>query len=225
MLVQWRSTQPPCCRTAIRCGVGLRSPGPRQRWSSACRRADRMPSWQARVLSSAIRALVRRRSWGDENGLIRRARLLFGAPLPYRLFAAHGVRRTPVRRTGAFGEMLVPDRCVSNGVVLYIHGGGFIACSAATHRPIAAALARFTQCRVFSIIYRRVPEHPFPAAQNDALAAYEWLLREGVAAPTIALAGDSAGGNLALSLAVQIRDGGLPAPACVVAFSPWTDLA
>src|SRR5687768_7586375 len=147
-----------------------------------------MPSWQARLLSGFIRAVVRRRSWGDENGLIRRARLLFGAPLAYRWLARYGVQRTLVRQTGAIGEWLVPAECTSPGVVLYIHGGGFVACSAATHRPIAAALARFTQRRVFSIDYRHVPEHRFPAAQNDALAAYQWLLRQGVPASSIAVA-------------------------------------
>jgi acetyl esterase/lipase len=69
------------------------------------------------------------------------------------------------------------------------------------------------------------PEHPFPAAHQDVLAAYEWLLETGVPASAIAISGDSAGGNLALALAVRLRDSGGPQPACIVLFSPWTDLA
>jgi acetyl esterase/lipase len=105
-----------------------------------------------------------------------------------------------------------------------VHGGGFVSCSAATHRPITAALARLTSRRVFSLDYRLAPEHRFPAAPNDVLAAYEWLLTE-AAGQRIAVAGDSAGGNLAIGLAIRIRDTERPLPACVVGFSPWTDLA
>jgi acetyl esterase/lipase len=111
------------------------------------------------------------------------------------------------------------------GVVLYVHGGGFVSCSAATHRPIAAALARLTARRVFSVDYRLAPEHRFPAAVEDVFAAYEWLLAAAAPDQGISLAGDSAGGNLVLGLSIRLRDQGRPAPACVVAFSPWTDLA
>jgi acetyl esterase/lipase len=78
---------------------------------------------------------------------------------------------------------------------------------------------------VFSVEYRLAPEHRFPAAQDDVLAAYQWLLAAGRPGSTLALAGDSAGGNLVFSLALRLRDLGLPTPACIVAFSPWTDLA
>ncbi|MBA3271398.1 MAG: alpha/beta hydrolase, partial [Acidobacteria bacterium] len=122
------------------------------------------------------------------------------------------------------GEWLIPDAPIP-GVVFYVHGGGFVACSAATHRPITAALAHLTRCRVFSVEYRLAPEHRFPAAHDDVLAAYEWLLSTGTTSSGVALAGDSAGGNLVLALAVRLRDQSLPAPACVVAFSPWSDLA
>jgi len=109
-------------------------------------------------------------------------------------------------------------------VVFYVHGGGFVSCSAGTHRPITAALARATRRRVFSVEYRLAPEHRFPAAHVDVLAAYEWLLATGVSSTEVALAGDSAGGNLVLALAVRLRDERRPAAACVVAFSPWVDL-
>lgn len=121
------------------------------------------------------------------------------------------------------GEWLHPPH-LRPGVIFYVHGGGFVSCSAATHRPIAAALARLTQRRVFSVDYRLAPEARLPAAHEDVMAAYELVMTSGVHASEIALAGDSAGGNLVLSLAVQLRDRGATAPACVAAFSPWTDL-
>jgi monoterpene epsilon-lactone hydrolase len=185
--------------------------------------SESMPSWQARLCSLGIRALVRRRSWGQGAALARRARRVFGAPPGYRSLTAPGARRTGVRTPLVRGEWLTPDRPLP-GTVLYIHGGGFVACSAATHRPIVAALARSSRRRVFSVDYRLAPEHPFPAAPADVLAAYEWLLETGAAPGSIALAGDSAGGNLALGLTQHLRDRNRPAPACLVLFSPWGDL-
>ena len=182
-----------------------------------------MPSWQARVLSFAVSSLVRRRDWGPERTLARRARRLFGASRPYGWIAIRGLRCDRVRAGSICGEWLIP-KDPDPGVVFYVHGGGFVSCSAATHRPITAALARATRRRVFSVDYRLAPEHRFPAAQDDVLAAYEWLLTTGVQSSEVALAGDSAGGNLVLALAVRLRDECRPAPACVVAFSPWADL-
>jgi acetyl esterase/lipase len=182
-----------------------------------------MPSCQARVLSLAVSTLVRRREWGSERTLARRARLLFGAPRPYGWIITRGLRCERVRAGSIRGEWLIPKN-PRPGVVFYVHGGGFVSCSAGTHRPITAALARVTRHRVFSVEYRLAPEHRFPAAQDDVLAAYEWLLATGVQSSEVALAGDSAGGNLVLALAVRLRDERRPAPACVVAFSPWTDL-
>jgi acetyl esterase/lipase len=186
-----------------------------------------MPSWQARCLNAGVRALLRRRRWGaSETGVVRRARLLMGAPPPYRWLRARGLRVLPVREEGVRGEWLVAPSCDEASAILYIHGGGYVSCSAATHRPITAALARLGRRRVFSLDYRLAPEHRYPAALDDALAAYRWLLKqEGLRPETIALAGDSAGGGLVLATLLRARDEGLPAPSCAVCFSPWTDLA
>ena len=118
------------------------------------------------------------------------------------------------------GERRAPGR----GVVLYLHGGGYVAGSPATHRPITAALARLTGRRVFSLDYRLAPEYRFPAALDDAMAGYRWLLRQGMPPGSVALAGDSAGGGLVLATLLRVRDEQLPPPACAVCFSPWTDL-
>jgi len=182
-----------------------------------------MTSWQARSSNAAVRTLVRRRDWGDAGLVARRARVVFGAPWPYQWIVRQGLgfRRVDLGRVN--GEWLVPKHPLS-GTLLYIHGGGFASCSAATHRPITASLARRTKAAVFSANYRLAPEAPFPAALDDVIATYEWLVGEMRGVP-VAIAGDSAGGGLALSLAVHARDAGLPPPACLVGFSPWTDLA
>ena len=183
-----------------------------------------MGSWQARVADRAIRVFVRRRDWGDEQALVRRARRVFGAPAVYARWAARGLRCERVERDGVRGEWVTPPAFLP-GVVLYLHGGGFVSCSATTHRPITAALSRLTKRRVFAADYRLAPEWRLPAAHEDVSAAYEWLCETGFSPSTIAVAGDSAGGNLALALAIRLRNRGGPRVGCVVAFSPWTDLA
>ena len=156
--------------------------------------------------------------------MARRARRLFGAASAYQWLRTRGLRLTPVDDRSVRGEW-VTAKDADNNVVLYLHGGGYVSCSAATHRPITAALARLTGSRVFSVDYRLAPEHRFPAAADDVVAAYRWLLEQGVSASRIAVAGDSAGGGLVLSLLLQARDLGLATPSCGVCFSPWTDLA
>ena len=182
-----------------------------------------MASWQSQLLTLGAKALVRRRHWGDEAALARRARRVFGAPAPYSWLASLGLSRQRVHTSDVHGEWLIPKAPLP-GVVLYVHGGGFVAGSPATHRPITAALARFTGRRVLSIEYRLAPEHRFPAAHDDVLSAYEWLLATGTSSSLIAVAGDSAGGNLALALGARLRTLRRPVPGCIVGFSPWTDL-
>jgi acetyl esterase/lipase len=109
--------------------------------------------------------------------------------------------------------------------VLYLHGGGYYFCSPQSHRSLVYALAVRSGARTFSLDYRLAPEHRFPAALDDALAAYRCLLADGTPAASIVIAGDSAGGGLALATLVALRDGGEPLPAAAVLFSPWTDLA
>ncbi len=114
-----------------------------------------------------------------------------------------------------------PDR---RRVILYLHGGAFVAGSPDTHRHVAADLAAASRARVFLPDYRLAPEHPFPAALKDAAAAYERLLNAGYDSAGIAFAGDSAGGGLVFSLLLEAEARGWPAPVCVVAFSPIVDL-
>jgi acetyl esterase/lipase len=108
--------------------------------------------------------------------------------------------------------------------ILYLHGGGYVSGSPATHRAITGQLAARCRARVFVADYRLAPEHPFPAALDDAVAAYLGLLADGVAPASVVIAGDSAGGGLAVATAVRLRDETRPLPRVLVLFSPWTDL-
>jgi acetyl esterase/lipase len=109
-------------------------------------------------------------------------------------------------------------------IVFYLHGGGYTQGSPATHRELVSRVARHSRARVLCIDYRLAPAHPFPAAVEDALTAYEWLLDSGVPASSIALAGDSAGGGLAVAMMLALRDQSCPLPACAACLSPWFDL-
>lgn len=123
------------------------------------------------------------------------------------------------------GEWVEPKRPQGTGVMLYLHGGAYTLGSPRTHRLLAAHLARATGRRLFLPDYRLAPEHPFPAALEDAMAAYRWLLRQVESSAQIVLAGDSAGGGLVLATLVALRDAHEPLPAATVCLSPWTDLA
>lgn len=109
-------------------------------------------------------------------------------------------------------------------VILYFHGGGYVLGSRNTHRELASRIARAANARALLLEYRLAPEHPFPAAVEDTTACWRWLLAEGYAPENMAIAGDSAGGGLALSALLALKAVDLPMPACAVALSPWTDL-
>jgi epsilon-lactone hydrolase len=109
--------------------------------------------------------------------------------------------------------------------ILYLHGGGYYFCSPRSHRTLTFGLASRTNARLISLDYRLAPEHRFPAALDDAVAAYRRLLSDGTPPQSIVIAGDSAGGGLALATLVALRDAGDALPAGAVLLSPWTDLA
>ena len=109
-------------------------------------------------------------------------------------------------------------------VVLYLHGGGYMAGSIVSHRYIAIEIGRAARARTLALDYRRAPEHTYPSQLKDALAAYRYLLDRGMAPGKIAVGGDSAGGNLTLALLIALRTQGLPLPACGWLVSPWSDL-
>ena len=125
---------------------------------------------------------------------------------------------------GPAGETIVPRDATPGCAVLYFHGGGFFFGSLQSHRHLVSRLAVAAGVTAVSIDYRLTPEHPFPAALEDALAAYRWLLDQGFPPTGIVLAGDSAGGNLAAAAVLKIRDQGLPTPRGLYLISAWLDL-
>ena len=129
-----------------------------------------------------------------------------------------------VNAGGLPAEWAADESAAGDQAVLYLHGGGYVIGSVRTHRVLMAGLSRASGARVLGLEYRLAPEHPFPAAVEDAVAAYRWLLRQGYAPGRIAVAGDSAGGGLTVAMLAQARSYGLPLPAAAVCLSPWVDL-
>ncbi|MGQ9824003.1 MAG: alpha/beta hydrolase [Desulfotomaculales bacterium] len=125
---------------------------------------------------------------------------------------------------GIPAEWVDAPNAAPEGAVLYLHGGAYIMGSCNTHRGLAAKFSRAASARVLLIEYRLAPENPFPAALEDAVTAYRWLLSAGFAPQCLAVAGDSAGGGLAVAALLKLRDDGVPLPAAAVLMSPWTDL-
>jgi acetyl esterase/lipase len=126
--------------------------------------------------------------------------------------------------SGLYAETFTPEALRGARTLLYFHGGGYFLCSPATHRDLVSRLAHATAARSIAVEYRKAPEHPYPAAIDDCEQAYRTLLAEGVAPEEIILAGDSAGGGLALAVLLRARDAGLPLPGSAVLLSPWCDL-
>jgi len=181
-----------------------------------------MPSPQSLLVSLAIRRLVKDRSHGELDVRFVRStvnRLM----LP--LLPHMQVNFKRFQQDGLRGEWVRSRACHNERVVLYLHGGGYFFCSPRTHRPVTSAMASLLGGRTLALQYRLAPEYPYPAALEDAIAAYCWLLNHGTSPGHIAVAGDSAGGGLALATLVALRDQGLPLPSAGVFFSPWTDMA
>jgi acetyl esterase/lipase len=135
-----------------------------------------------------------------------------------------GLTKTEIDIDGVPAERLTPADAVEGRAILYLHGGGYCIGSPKSHRAIAARFADQAKAVTLVADYRLAPEAPFPAAVDDALKAYRYLLDEGYQPHRIAIAGDSAGGGLSLATALAARDAGLPQPGCLFLISPWADL-
>jgi len=134
------------------------------------------------------------------------------------------VKREPIQAGGVPSEWVSAPGADQGRAVLYLHGGGYVIGSINTHRALAARLSRAAKARVLVIDYRLAPEHPHPAAVEDAVAAYRWMLSTGLKPTRIAVAGDSAGGGLTVATLVAIRDAKLATPGAGACLSPWVDL-
>jgi acetyl esterase/lipase len=134
------------------------------------------------------------------------------------------VRVEPADARGVPAEWTTTPGADPARVILFLHGGGYISGSLASHRHMIAQAGREAGARTLALAYRLAPEHPFPAALEDALAGYRYLLAQGYDPKRIAMAGESAGGGLAVAALASLRDAGAPLPACIWCSSPWVDL-
>ncbi|WP_165422826.1 alpha/beta hydrolase [Ktedonosporobacter rubrisoli] len=145
----------------------------------------------------------------------------YTGPLPLPV----GTRVEPIEIDRVPAEWIYPSVTDAERVMLFMHGGAYVLGSLKSHRDLVARLANEARVRSLQIDYRRAPEHPFPAALDDTLIVYRWLLARGTKPEHIILAGDSAGAGLALALLQALRDKNMSMPTGAVLFSPWTDLA
>lgn len=135
-----------------------------------------------------------------------------------------GAKQTPVDAGGAKAIWFDAPNAQKDRVILYLHGGGYVLGGPISHGSLAAQLSESAKSRVLFVDYRLAPEHPFPAAIDDALAAYQWLLAQGIKPARLAISGDSAGGGLCIATLLAIKKAGLPLPACAAPMSPWLDM-
>lgn len=182
-----------------------------------------MASFRGHILNAAIRYAGKRRLADLE---FTPAAIAASRARMDRLGDRVPLAPTLSRQTDNLGGVLTEwtrGKHPARGVILYCHGGGYLVGSSRAYRGMAARLAVLTRCDVAVIEYRLAPEHTYPAAPDDAIAAYRALLSR-MDASSIVIAGDSAGGNLALVTLLRARDRGIPLPGGAVLLSPWTDL-
>jgi acetyl esterase/lipase len=177
-----------------------------------------MATWQASAASFLLRHLFKPRLVRSRDAIA--ARRAMTAPLPP---VPRGVRIEQAQLGGVPGEWISASSAPTRATLLYLHGGGYFACSASTYRPVTTAFA-LAGLRTYAPDYRLAPEHPFPAAVDDALSVYRALVSQHDPR-TLVVAGDSAGGGLSVALLLRAREEGLPQPAAAALFSPFVDLA
>ena len=181
-----------------------------------------MPSANFRIVKGVVR--LNAVLMLDGFGPVKYQRFLFSKVAPLLAKKVPGVRSERAEVPGIPAEWLIPDGAASDRVLYYLHGGGYVIGSIDSHRNLVSQLAAAAGCRALIIDYRLAPENKFPAAVEDAVASYRWLLSQGYKAGKIVIAGDSAGGGLAVATMVSLRDSGDPLPAAALLLSPWTDL-
>lgn len=190
-----------------------------------------MPSWQSRLFLFAIRRthllqfrlkpkpiLDTRESLEDFRKQVNRVPKHFGT-------TPDGLEIQQAAIDGLYAEWIQPTDNIQPQTILYFHGGGYVSGTCAAHHIHVTKIVKHVGIRALLFEYRLAPEHPFPAAIDDSLAAYRFLLDAGVLSSQIVFMGDSAGAGLALATLIALKDKGIALPAAAVAMSPWTDLA
>ena len=177
-----------------------------------------MPSEQLQMVIDMLRAFPPSSTSSMQEARANLEALASGAPVP------EGARCEAVLVAGVPCEWITGAGATAAGAILYLHGGGYVRGSINTHRAHIARLSSACGLRALAVDYRLGPEHVFPAALDDALTAYRWLVRQGTPPARLIIAGDSAGGGLTVATLVAIRAAGEPLPAGGVCLSPWADL-
>jgi acetyl esterase/lipase len=182
-----------------------------------------MISEQARLFHEKIDANAARAAEAPAQPDMSAVRAAFGA-LSGSLGAPVSHTKEEVDADGVRAVWLVPDGAAGPTVVLFVHGGGYVACSPETHTSVATQLGRRLHARVLSVDYRLAPEVRFPGQIDDCLTVYQWLLGRGTSPEHIVLAGESAGASLCVTTQLAARAQQMPLPAAAYVMSPWLDL-
>lgn len=189
-----------------------------------------MPSFQSQFFFTLMRNRnlfrfsLKRDEWDFNTSIPEfRMRCEMGAARTTR--PVEGITIDPIDVDGLKAEWVLPEGAtVETPVIFYTHGGGYVSGSCSDHRSYAAKLSKWSGMRILIFEYRLAPEHPFPAALEDTMTAYRWLLKQAVDPQKTVIFGESAGGGLCLAALLAMKEQGLPLPAAAVALSPWTDL-
>jgi epsilon-lactone hydrolase len=177
-----------------------------------------MASPQLQMAKDAMKAVLESGATTPQQLRVVFEQMAAGTPIP------PDIKSEKVSAGGVEAEWISAPNASADRAVLYLHGGGYVIGSINTHRDLMGRISRASGARVLGLNYRLAPEHPFPAAVDDSLAAYRWMLAQGLKPNRIAVAGDSAGGGLTVATLVAIRDAKLPMPGAGVCLSPWVDL-
>ena len=180
-----------------------------------------MPSLRSRLFQRVMHLFLPRLSNGRP---VRESRERLGQIVYWTWFLTNWVDSREMVAKGVPCEFITPKNVVPDHALLYLHGGGYTICNPATHRNLAGRIAKSSQAYTLVPDYRLAPEHPFPAALEDTLACWDWLLAQGYQESNISIGGDSAGGGLALALVFKLREKGRPLPSSIALLSPWVNL-
>ena len=180
-------------------------------------------SVRARLMRFLLRHTVKKQFEDFDDVPAFRERMMNSARLTPKV--PDTVSVTPATISGVPCEWIEVENTDQDRVLMYLHGGGYVFGNLDSHRDIGWRLAEASGMRVLMVDYRLAPEHPFPAALEDATECYRWLMEEGIAPSRVAIGGDSAGGGLAVALLINLRNLGIPLAAACILLSPWTDLS
>lgn len=187
-----------------------------------------MPSLKSRLLNFVLRNRhllrfkLKKEAWDWNTSIPRFRETCETAAKKSKL--PEGIEVSPLKVEGLTAEWISPTGLKNDAAIFYVHGGGYVSGSCADHRAVVAKIVIGSGIRSLLFEYRLAPEHPYPAALEDSVAAYRWLLAQGVSPSRIVIAGESAGGGLCLATLLALRDQGVSLPKAAVALSPWTDL-